>query len=193
MNAQGRPEVETIEAITGRFPHWFTPVLSTYADRVEELPIDQHQLLALCAPAPTLIWAGAADLWADPEGTFHAVEAAGPVFSFLGANQPPLTAPAVGEVSSGTLACGLRSGGHTVTGDDWVAWRHWCSQGLRRSGPYKPGESDAEDAPALSRGPSSEHLAAARCRLRRCAQPPSFEHGGCAPTVEKSRDNPVDS
>ena len=135
VDGQGRPEEETIEAITGRFPHWFSPVLSTYADRVEELPIDQHQLLALCSPAPTLIWAGAADLWADPAGTFHAVEAAGPVFSFLGSNQPPLTAPAVGEVSSGTLAYGLRSGGHTVTGNDWVAWRHWCSQKLRRSGP----------------------------------------------------------
>jgi hypothetical protein len=122
----GRPEAETIEAITSSFPHWFSSALASYADRVEELPVDQHQLLALCAPVPTLVWAGAADLWADPQGTFRTVEAASPVFGFLGAHQPPFTAPAVGEISDGALAYGLRSGGHTVTTDDWAAWRHWC-------------------------------------------------------------------
>jgi hypothetical protein len=126
VDATGRPEVETIEAITTSFPHWFSPDFASYADRVQELPVDQHQLLALCAPVPTLVWVGADDLWADPEGTFRTVEAASRVFGFLGAHQPPLTACAVGEISDGTLAYGLRSGGHTVTTDDWAAWRQWC-------------------------------------------------------------------
>ncbi len=42
---------ETIEAITRVFPYWFKPQLREYANKESELPIDQHQLLALIAPA----------------------------------------------------------------------------------------------------------------------------------------------
>lgn len=130
-DGQDQPAVETIERGTEAFPYWYSPTLRTYAHRVEELPIDQHELLALCAPVPTLIWVGAEDGWSDPEGTFETVRAAAGVFRFLGADQPALPASAIGAISSGTLAYGLRSGGHTVTAADWAAWRQWCDRQLR--------------------------------------------------------------
>jgi hypothetical protein len=43
---------ETIKMIadTGRYFYWFTPNYATYANRVNELPMDSHMLIALIAP-----------------------------------------------------------------------------------------------------------------------------------------------
>ncbi|MVA75050.1 acetylxylan esterase [Auraticoccus sp. F435] len=124
----GRPEAETVKMITRRFPHWFAPAFAGHADRTDELPVDQHQLLALSAPRPTLLWNGTEDLWADPAGTWDCLQAAAPVFRFLGADQPEVVdVPEPGQTTPGTLAYGLRPGGHSVTREDWAAWRRWCA------------------------------------------------------------------
>lgn len=41
---------ESIEQITGNFPHWFHPRLRFFAGREDKLPYDQNSLLALIAP-----------------------------------------------------------------------------------------------------------------------------------------------
>lgn len=119
----GRPEAETVAEITRRFPHWFAPA---YAERTDDLPVDQHQLLALSAPRPTLLWNGTEDLWSDPAGTWDSVLGAAPAFRLLGAYQPDSSGPpAPGRISLGALAYGLRPGGHSVLPSDWAAWRTW--------------------------------------------------------------------
>ncbi len=59
-----------------------TPKEITAAD----MPIDMHELLALCAPRPVFYSGGttADDGWADVQGTFIAEVAAGPVYRLLG-------------------------------------------------------------------------------------------------------------
>ncbi|SDD31259.1 glucuronyl esterase domain-containing protein [Auraticoccus monumenti] len=125
----GRPEAETVAAITSRFPHWFAPAFAELAEHPEDLPVEQHQLLALSAPRPTLLWNGTEDLWADPAGTWDSVLAAAPVFALLGADQPAASErPGPGATSPGTLAYGLRPGGHSVLPSDWAAWRAWLTR-----------------------------------------------------------------
>jgi hypothetical protein len=51
-----------------------------------DLPVDSHELVALCAPRPVLISAGATsgDGWMDAKGMFLVAAGAGPVYRLLG-------------------------------------------------------------------------------------------------------------
>jgi hypothetical protein len=52
-----------------------------------ELPVDAHELVALCAPRPLFIGAGTTekgDGWVDAKGMFLAAVGAGPVYRLLG-------------------------------------------------------------------------------------------------------------
>ena len=54
-----------------------------------DLPVDAHELIALCAPRPTFISYGVPEKgdakWLDQQGSYMAAVAAGPVFRLLGA------------------------------------------------------------------------------------------------------------
>lgn len=110
---------ESVAQITKTFGFWFTPRFATYAGREGEIPVDQHQLLALIAPRPVLIGSGDRDAWSDPAGAFRAVQAASPVYELYGAGaftqtsmaQPDLTRP---------QAFFMRRGTHGVTTQDWT-------------------------------------------------------------------------
>ena len=68
-----------------------------YTGRWDAMPVDSHELIALCAPRPVFISAGNGpgplnpdgtvpinDAWVDPRGSFLAAVAAGPVYRLLG-------------------------------------------------------------------------------------------------------------
>src|SRR5699024_3501639 len=41
---------ESLEEITRKFPHWFSPRLREFAGREQNLPVDQNSLMSLIAP-----------------------------------------------------------------------------------------------------------------------------------------------
>jgi hypothetical protein len=115
---------ETLGRITTVFPHWFLPAYARYADRIAELPIDQHQLLALTAPRPLYVTSAEDDRWSDPRGEFLSAVAAAPVWALygqggLGTDQYP--APNQ-PVHGPRIGYHLRTGPHDVTPYDWAQY-----------------------------------------------------------------------
>ena len=76
---------QELEQLLERF--WLTPKAFEYIDREEELPFDQHWLLALVAPRPAYLHVGRGDHWGNPFGEQAAFDAAQPIYAWLGQPQ----------------------------------------------------------------------------------------------------------
>lgn len=100
--------------------HWMAGNFLRYAGHWNDLPVDQHELIALVAPRPAFITGGTEDLWSDPVGEFAACIAAGPVYRLLGARDLGTTEmPAPDHaLLEGELAFREHAGGHTDL-PDW--------------------------------------------------------------------------
>lgn len=113
---------ETVARITTAFPHWFAPRFAEYGGREDELPLDQHMLVALMAPRAVYVASADEDLWADPRGEFLSLANASPVFALWGNpvvgedRMPPLETPA----HFGRLGYHVRRGTHNLTPYDWM-------------------------------------------------------------------------
>ena len=81
--------------------------------RPERLPFDQNCLVALCAPRPVLFSAAEGDQWANPAGQFQVLQAADPVYRFLGtkglAAQGIAAAGPAGGQSASAIMCAKAS------------------------------------------------------------------------------------
>ncbi|WP_165070800.1 glucuronyl esterase domain-containing protein [Paludisphaera rhizosphaerae] len=118
--------VENLTA-TGEY-HWMAGNFLKYGGPLtpDDLPVDAHELIALCAPRPTFISYGASSgpgaegQWLDQRGSFQAAVAAGPVFRLLG--RKDLGTSEFPEVETaltdGELSFRQHKGGHT-TGPNW--------------------------------------------------------------------------
>ncbi|WP_345952341.1 prolyl oligopeptidase family serine peptidase [Mucilaginibacter sp. PAMB04168] len=112
---------ETIEKINATFPYWFCDNYKKYNNNEDDLPVDQHMLIALSAPRPVYTTNATKDKWADPSGSYMAIKAAEPVYelyrikSALYASLPPPNRPALQP----PLGYHLREGIHDLTAYDW--------------------------------------------------------------------------
>jgi hypothetical protein len=125
---------ESVENLTGAGEyHWMAGNFLKYgaaeakfgSKNAGDIPVDAHQLIALCAPRLTFISYGVPERgdakWLDQQGSFMAAIAAGPVFRLLGAKDLGRTddymkekMPPVNEgLLEGELAWRQHDGGHT--------------------------------------------------------------------------------
>jgi hypothetical protein len=123
-------------AASGEY-HWMAGNFLRYAGplTVDDLPVDAHELIALCAPRPLFISTGndKDDGWVDARGMFMAQVAAGPVYRLLGARDLGVGAfpPPETLVADGDLAFRQHAGGHTV-GPNWPYFLDFASRYLKR-------------------------------------------------------------
>lgn len=118
---------ESVKAINDRFPHWFNARFKEFNDAPERLPLDQHCLVALCAPRPVLISAAKEDEWSNPPGQYDVAKAATPVYELLGAEGVRGSRmPPTGRVVGGELAYVIRPGKHSMTAGDWGAFMNFA-------------------------------------------------------------------
>ena len=109
------------EQIENLSKHWFCGNMQKYAYHSEELPFDQHFLLALIAPNRVYISSASDDEWADPESEFLSCVAASEVYEFLGKEGLcQKYYPETGEVfQDGYIAYHRRLGTHAMNRQDW--------------------------------------------------------------------------
>src|SRR5690349_11449218 len=124
---------EAVENLTGSGEyHWMAGNFLKYgaseatfgSKNANDLPVDAHELIALCAPRLTFISYGIPERgdanWLDQQGSYMATVAAGPVFRLLGtrdigvkedyrtAKMPPVNT----DLLDGELAWRQHDGGH---------------------------------------------------------------------------------
>jgi hypothetical protein len=134
-------QVENL-ASSGEY-HWFTPNFIKYAGPLtpKDLPVDAHQLIALCAPRPVFISVGSPAVegqWIDAKGMFLAGVHASPVYELLGkkgleAKQFP---PQETTLMEGEIAFRQHGGGHTV-GPNWPYFIKFAERYLNKESNLK--------------------------------------------------------
>ncbi|MEO5922263.1 MAG: acetylxylan esterase [Bryobacteraceae bacterium] len=141
---------EAVENLTGSGEyHWMAGNFMKYgaadatfgSKNAGDIPVDSHELIALCAPRATFVSYGVPEKgdakWLDQQGSYMAAVAAQPVYRLLGAKGFGVSddyskekMPAVNvSMMDGQLAWRQHDGGHT-DGPNWKYFIPWADKML---------------------------------------------------------------
>lgn len=125
---------ERIQDICTNFPFWFCENYKKYAGHEENLPFDQHFLLAANAPHRVYVCSAGEDQWADPEKEYLSCVAADGYFrkqglsGFVHPDRFPVPGDFFGE---GHIGYHLRPGTHYLSREDWQHFIRYLKQNDR--------------------------------------------------------------
>ena len=118
---------ETIDDLATEATANYCPNFTNYVGHWNDMPVDQHEMIALMAPRKMFITGGNQEVWEDVKGGFAAAIAAEPVYILLGKHgvntveMPPIEHPIV----YGEIGYYQHNGAHTFTPNEriWItAW-----------------------------------------------------------------------
>jgi len=125
---------ETYLFIVNAMPHWFVKPFRKYIANEENMPFDQHFLIALSAPRPVAIASATEDLWADPKGEFLSAFHAGEVYALFGSNGVNTTEmPPPDKCLTADISYHNRIGKHDQTAFDWQHYVHIANKFLKQT------------------------------------------------------------
>lgn len=115
------PRSESVAVIMRNFPYWFCPNYTMVVNREKEWGVDQHCFLALLAPRLLCVASATGDLWAGPEGEYHAARLASPAWELYGKKGLVASGFPAPEkpLQEGCVSYHLRTGKHNLTAYDW--------------------------------------------------------------------------
>lgn len=125
---------ETLEKMVTRFPYWLCRNAWKFVNQEEDLPVDQHMLLALIAPRPVYVHSAIDDTWADPRGEYLSAYHASEVYRLLGKKGLENEAsPNLGEaIVESDVGYHIREGGHSIERYDWDRFLDFADYHFKR-------------------------------------------------------------
>jgi hypothetical protein len=134
---------EKVENVAGSGEyHWMAGNYLKYAGPLtaKDLPVDSHELVALCAPRPVFISVGSLQVeggWIDARGMFMAGAAGEPVYKLLGKKGLGTSEFPAQETAliDGEIGFRQHAGGHT-TGPNWPTFLKFADRHIK--GPSSP-------------------------------------------------------
>ncbi len=116
-----RKSGETLKKMVTRFPYWLSRNAWKFVEQEDDLPVDQHMLLACIAPRPVYVHSGVDDTWADGRGEYLSAYHASEVYKLLGKKGlSSEKSPEVGvPIIKSDVGYHIREGGHSIEMYDW--------------------------------------------------------------------------
>jgi hypothetical protein len=127
---------ETMEKLITRLPHWLCRNAWKFINNEDDVPVDQHMLLACIAPRPVYVCSAVEDTWADPRGEYLSAYYAGEVYRLLGRKAlESIESPPVGEaIIKSHVGYHIRAGGHSVDLFDWERFLDFADYHFKQAG-----------------------------------------------------------
>lgn len=127
---------ENLSILVGARPYWFCPKYADYTVFENDLPLDQHFLLAASAPRHILIGSAYEDVWADPESEFISSYLASEVYEKIygipglvheGKIPEPKTV-----LDKGNICYHIREGLHYLSREDWNVYMDYIGKCMEK-------------------------------------------------------------